>query len=114
MASPASLPPQGSEAAWLDQAIPCVADILGETYKDGIQRHLEALIGSYPDIRSVPRCCPGFPGPASAFPEAGGEQVRGRLERGFPCLILYPLVFTPSCGGGVLLGSSGVRALFSV
>ncbi|CAK6431749.1 unnamed protein product [Pipistrellus nathusii] len=41
----------GSEAAWLDQAIPCVADILGETYKDGIQRHLEALIGSYPDIR---------------------------------------------------------------
>uniref|UniRef100_A0A8C0QXW9 Exocyst complex component 3-like protein 4 n=1 Tax=Canis lupus dingo TaxID=286419 RepID=A0A8C0QXW9_CANLU len=41
----------GSEATWLDQAIPCVADILGETYKDDIQRHLETLIGSYPDIR---------------------------------------------------------------
>ncbi|XP_054423728.1 exocyst complex component 3-like protein 4 [Pteronotus mesoamericanus] len=41
----------GSEATWLDQAIPCVADILGETCKDDIQRHLEALIRSYPDIR---------------------------------------------------------------
>ncbi|XP_036162332.1 exocyst complex component 3-like protein 4 isoform X1 [Myotis myotis] len=41
----------GSEATWLDQAIPGVADILGETYKDDIQRHLEALIGGYPDIR---------------------------------------------------------------
>ncbi|XP_066132069.1 exocyst complex component 3-like protein 4 isoform X2 [Saccopteryx bilineata] len=41
----------GSEATWLDQAIPCVADILGETYKEDIQRHLEALIRSYPDIR---------------------------------------------------------------
>uniref|UniRef100_A0A8C7B3M4 Exocyst complex component 3 like 4 n=1 Tax=Neovison vison TaxID=452646 RepID=A0A8C7B3M4_NEOVI len=41
----------GSEATWLDQAIPCVADILGETYKDDILRHLETLIGSYPDIR---------------------------------------------------------------
>ncbi|XP_006216951.1 exocyst complex component 3-like protein 4 [Vicugna pacos] len=41
----------GSEATWLGQAIPCVADILGETYKDDIQRHLETLIASYPDIR---------------------------------------------------------------
>uniref|UniRef100_A0ABI7X136 Exocyst complex component 3 like 4 n=1 Tax=Felis catus TaxID=9685 RepID=A0ABI7X136_FELCA len=41
----------GSEATWLGQAIPCVADILGETYKDDIGRHLETLIGSYPDIR---------------------------------------------------------------
>ncbi|XP_070370459.1 exocyst complex component 3-like protein 4 isoform X3 [Equus asinus] len=41
----------GSEATWLGQAIPCVADILGETDKDNIQRHLETLIGSYPDIR---------------------------------------------------------------
>ncbi|XP_045633153.1 exocyst complex component 3-like protein 4 isoform X3 [Ursus americanus] len=41
----------GSEATWLDQAIPCVADILGETYKEDIRRHLETLIGSYPDIR---------------------------------------------------------------
>ncbi|KAI5767734.1 EXOC3L4 [Gulo gulo luscus] len=41
----------GSEATWLDQAIPCMADILGETYKDDILRHLETLIGSYPDIR---------------------------------------------------------------
>ncbi|XP_016070374.1 PREDICTED: exocyst complex component 3-like protein 4 [Miniopterus natalensis] len=41
----------GSEATWLDQAILCVANILGETCKDDIQRHLEALIQSYPDIR---------------------------------------------------------------
>ncbi|KAG8514424.1 Exocyst complex component 3-like protein 4, partial [Galemys pyrenaicus] len=41
----------GSEAAWLGQAIPCVADILGESYKDDIQKHLEKLIGSYPDVR---------------------------------------------------------------
>ncbi|KAM5337140.1 exocyst complex component 3-like protein 4 isoform 2-T2 [Glossophaga mutica] len=41
----------GSEATWLDHAIPCVADILGETYKDDIQRHLELLIRNYPDIR---------------------------------------------------------------
>ncbi|KAL2789463.1 exocyst complex component 3-like protein 4 [Daubentonia madagascariensis] len=41
----------GSEAMWLDQAIPCVAEILGETYKDDIRRHLETLIQSYPDIR---------------------------------------------------------------
>ncbi|XP_053522101.1 exocyst complex component 3-like protein 4 isoform X2 [Artibeus jamaicensis] len=41
----------GSEAAWLDQAILCVADILGETRKDYIQRHLEALVRNYPDIR---------------------------------------------------------------
>ncbi|XP_029095047.1 exocyst complex component 3-like protein 4 isoform X1 [Monodon monoceros] len=41
----------GSEAAWLGRAIPCVADILGETYKDDIRRHLETLIRSYPDIR---------------------------------------------------------------
>lgn len=53
-----SLCPQGSEATWLGQAIPCVADILGETYKDDIQRHLETLIRSYPDIRSVPSGVP--------------------------------------------------------
>ncbi|KAM5273694.1 exocyst complex component 3-like protein 4 [Ctenodactylus gundi] len=41
----------GSEAAWLELAIPCVAEILGETYKDDIQRHLKALIQGYPDIR---------------------------------------------------------------
>ncbi|XP_045416235.1 exocyst complex component 3-like protein 4 [Lemur catta] len=41
----------GSEATWLDQAILCVAEILGETYKDDIRRHLETLIQSYPDIR---------------------------------------------------------------
>lgn len=46
-----SLSPQGSEATWLDQAILCVAEILGETYKDDIRRHLETLIRSYPDIR---------------------------------------------------------------
>lgn len=48
-----SLGPQGSQAAWLDQAIPCVAEIMGETYKDDIQRHLDTLIQSYPDIRCV-------------------------------------------------------------
>ncbi|XP_005410824.1 PREDICTED: exocyst complex component 3-like protein 4 isoform X2 [Chinchilla lanigera] len=41
----------GSESTWLNQAIPCVAEILGETYKDDIRRHLETLIRSYPDIR---------------------------------------------------------------
>ncbi|XP_010605672.1 exocyst complex component 3-like protein 4 [Fukomys damarensis] len=41
----------GSEATWLNQAIPCVAEILGERYKDDIQRHLETLIQSFPDIR---------------------------------------------------------------
>ncbi|XP_055969731.1 exocyst complex component 3-like protein 4 [Sorex fumeus] len=41
----------GSQATWLRQAIPSVADIVGETYKDYIQRHLETLIDSYPDIR---------------------------------------------------------------
>jgi hypothetical protein len=46
-----SLSLQGSEATWLDQAILCVAMILGETYKDDIRRHLETLIRSYPDIR---------------------------------------------------------------
>ncbi|XP_042091487.1 exocyst complex component 3-like protein 4 isoform X5 [Ovis aries] len=45
----------GSQATWLGQAIPCVADILGETYKDDIRRHLETLIRSYPDIRFLPR-----------------------------------------------------------
>lgn len=28
-----------------------MAEILGETYKDDIRRHLETLIRSYPDIR---------------------------------------------------------------
>ncbi|XP_076978432.1 exocyst complex component 3-like protein 4, partial [Tamandua tetradactyla] len=41
----------GSEATWLGTAIPCVADILGETNKDNIRSHLERLIWSYPDIR---------------------------------------------------------------
>ncbi|KAM6171917.1 exocyst complex component 3-like protein 4 [Erethizon dorsatum] len=41
----------GSEATWLNQAIPCVAEIMGESYKDDIQRHLEVLIRSYPDLR---------------------------------------------------------------
>lgn len=41
----------GSQATWLCQAIPSVADIMGETYKDDIQRHLETLIRGYPDIR---------------------------------------------------------------
>lgn len=53
-----SLPPQGSEATWLGQAIPCVADILGETDKDNIQLHLESLIRSYPDIRFAPHLLP--------------------------------------------------------
>lgn len=81
-----SLSLQGSEATWLDQAIPCVADILGETYKDDIQRHLETLIRNYPDIRSVTTCSlPGLQrgatrgavsGPCRRVPVALGGQVR--------------------------------------
>nr|XP_013000398.1 exocyst complex component 3-like protein 4 isoform X1 [Cavia porcellus]XP_013000399.1 exocyst complex component 3-like protein 4 isoform X1 [Cavia porcellus]XP_013000400.1 exocyst complex component 3-like protein 4 isoform X1 [Cavia porcellus] len=41
----------GSEAKWLNQAVPCVAEILGERYKDDIKCHLETLIRSFPDIR---------------------------------------------------------------
>ncbi|XP_062037332.1 exocyst complex component 3-like protein 4 [Lepus europaeus] len=41
----------GSKATWLDQAIPCVAEILGETYKDDIRKHLQTLIETYPDFR---------------------------------------------------------------
>ncbi|XP_022361182.1 exocyst complex component 3-like protein 4 isoform X2 [Enhydra lutris kenyoni] len=62
----------GSEATWLDQAIPCVADILGETYKDDILRHLETLIGSYPDIRSVTHLLPHGP------PRTEGHQAPGQ------------------------------------
>ena len=72
-----SVSPQGSEATWLGQAIPCVADILGETYKDDIGRHLETLIGSYPDIRSVPHLLPHW------APPAPGSGDRG-LQKG-PC-----------------------------
>lgn len=60
------LSPQGSEAKWLDQAILSVAEILGETYKDDIQRHLETLIRSYPDIR-----CAGPPPPLASDRESG-------------------------------------------
>ncbi|XP_007473587.2 exocyst complex component 3-like protein 4 [Monodelphis domestica] len=41
----------GSEATWLGLAIPCISDILGETYKDDIIKHIETLIRGYPDIR---------------------------------------------------------------
>lgn len=74
-----SLSLQGSEATWLDQAIPCVADILGETYKDDIQRHLETLIGSYPDIRSVTHLLPPW---APTGRHQGGSV--GSLQKG-PC-----------------------------
>lgn len=132
-----SLPPQGSEATWLDQAIPCVADILGETYKDDIQRHLEALIGSYPDIRSVPRGCPGVPTALRAlgrglraFPRSPSLRLRWAGEeprvmrahgRGAPGKggslphNLLSVAFAQSCGGmGYSWNLSGVRALFSV
>lgn len=60
------LSPQGSKATWLDQAILCVAEILGETYKDDIRRHLETLIRSYPDIRFADP-----PPPLASDPESG-------------------------------------------
>ncbi|XP_051829650.1 exocyst complex component 3-like protein 4 [Antechinus flavipes] len=41
----------GSEASWLDLAIPCISDILKETHKEDIKKHIEALIRGYPDIR---------------------------------------------------------------
>lgn len=66
-----SLSPQGSEAKWLDQAILCVAEILGETYKDDIQRHLETLIRSYPDIRFA-----GLPPPLASDRESGVTGTR--------------------------------------
>ncbi|XP_054096365.2 exocyst complex component 3-like protein 4 isoform X2 [Callithrix jacchus] len=68
----------GSEATWLDQAIQCVAEILGETYKDDIQRHLETLIRSYPDI-SHPPSAPlgeGTP-PVLESEEGGGPRTPG-------------------------------------
>ncbi|KAM9062719.1 exocyst complex component 3-like protein 4 isoform X2 [Sarcophilus harrisii] len=41
----------GSEASWLDLAIPCISDILKENHKENIKKHIEALIRGYPDIR---------------------------------------------------------------
>ncbi|XP_020826844.1 exocyst complex component 3-like protein 4 [Phascolarctos cinereus] len=41
----------GSEASWLGLVIPCISDILGETYKEDIRKHIETLIKGYPDIR---------------------------------------------------------------
>ncbi|XP_074147298.1 exocyst complex component 3-like protein 4 [Sminthopsis crassicaudata] len=41
----------GSEASWLGLAIPCISDILKETHKEDIKKHIEALIRGYPDIR---------------------------------------------------------------
>lgn len=70
-----SLPLQGSGATWLSRAIPCVADILGETYKEDIQRHLETLIKSYPDIRSAPHLPP--PRALEARQGAMGLGTRG-------------------------------------
>lgn len=77
-----SLSPQGSEATWLGQAIPCVADILGETYKDDIGRHLETLIGSYPDIRSVPHLLPHWAPPAPGVGGPGPSEGSLWLWRG--------------------------------
>lgn len=72
----------------MGRAIPCVADILGETYKEDIQRHLETLIQSYPDIRSAPHLpppralaeCQGAVGPGiPAFSRVLGA-VGGRVR----------------------------------
>lgn len=49
-----------------------MADILGETYKDDILRHLETLIRSYPDIRSVTHLLP------HGAPRAEGHQAPGQ------------------------------------
>ena len=65
-----------------------MADILGETYKDDIGRHLETLIKSYPDIRFVPRSWfwgqetgRGAPGGARTSPSLR-EQVRAARPAG--------------------------------
>lgn len=81
-----SVSPQGSEATWLDQAIPCVADILGETYKEDIRRHLETLIGSYPDIRSVTHLLPHWARGRSA-PRPWGQRGEsgGLVPSDGPC-----------------------------
>lgn len=52
-----------------------MADILGETYKEDIQRHLETLIKSYPDIRSAPHLPP--PRALEARQGAMGLGTRG-------------------------------------
>lgn len=84
----ASGSPQGSEATWLGQAIPCMADILGETDKDDIRRHLETLIRSYPDIRSVPHLFPhGVP---KGHRGAGGGGEAWAQGWGALSLITYP------------------------
>ncbi|XP_038604283.1 exocyst complex component 3-like protein 4 [Tachyglossus aculeatus] len=41
----------GSDASWIDSAIPCLSEILGEKKKDNIKKHIEMLVGNYPDIR---------------------------------------------------------------
>ncbi|XP_074182986.1 exocyst complex component 3-like protein 4 isoform X3 [Rhinolophus sinicus] len=64
----------GSEATWLGQAIPCVADILGETDKDNIRLHLDSLIRSYPDIRHF----------RSAIP---AQARKDRSDTGPSCII---------------------------
>uniref|UniRef100_G1TIT9 Exocyst complex component 3 like 4 n=1 Tax=Oryctolagus cuniculus TaxID=9986 RepID=G1TIT9_RABIT len=73
----------GKEATWLDQAIPCVAEILGETYKDDIRKHLQTLIETYPDFRFVATCSPlgEATGPgASPFQGVRGPQG-GRVRK---------------------------------
>ena len=74
--------PQGSQASWLGQAIPCVADILGETYKDDIRQHLETLIRSYADIRFLPRSC--FWGRETGRGPQGGAQTSTSLRAQVP------------------------------
>ncbi|XP_072486251.1 exocyst complex component 3-like protein 4 isoform X2 [Notamacropus eugenii] len=41
----------GSEASWLCLVIPCISDILSETNKEDIKKHIEALVRGYPDVR---------------------------------------------------------------
>ncbi|XP_031310240.2 exocyst complex component 3-like protein 4 isoform X1 [Camelus dromedarius] len=83
----------GSEATWLGQAIPCVADILGETYKDDIQRHLETLIASYPDIRlaNAPAGCTTPPPTVATSPPPA--ILHGFLNL---CIAVCPIGLAPS------------------
>ena len=92
-----------------------MADILGETYKDDIGRHLQTLIRSYPDIRFIPwswfwgqetgreppggaRTSPGLRAqvraaqPAGPDPQAAGALVGSSLP--FPGVLISLSSFT--------------------
>ncbi|XP_048655339.1 exocyst complex component 3-like protein 4 isoform X2 [Marmota marmota marmota] len=102
----------GSEATWLNQAIPCVAEILGESYKDDIQRHLETLIQSYPDIRFVAHLRPNQVRNESRNSKLDICSQESRWQdwgyssvSGVPALHAQSPGFNPQCGCGGGRGS---------